>query len=114
MSILLFIAALGLAVLSGRVTLIMVRGGMVPEIHNQPLWRGVLGALILPCQIALVVWCFATFPWYFSILGILIIAMLAGLLVTGDNWVALFRTQPAIDVLAIVPTVVLWWKYYPF
>ena len=112
MGIILFIFCLCIAVLSGRITLILAR-----EHHDfryNALWRTALGALVLPSQIALVVWAFSTMQWYWAIVMILTIATLAGLPVTKNNLAAFYKLQPAIDITAIATTIILWEFFYPY
>ena len=113
MQIYLFVLAFALAILSGRVVLVMVRGGMFSAVHNEPLWRGFLGALVLPCQIALIVWCFAQYPWYYAILGLVTIIMMAGLMVTNATLAPLHSLSPLINLITIACTISLWWYFYP-
>ena len=106
-----YLVALGMAVLSGRITLIGARGGML---EASTAARAVVGALVLPCQIALIVWAFSAMAWYWAVVSILGLAFGVGLLVTRSAWAALLQAQPVIDLGAIAATIGLWYWFYPY
>ena len=80
----------------------------------------ILSALGLPCQIALVVWAFAAYPWNWRPIGLLFFVVVFPL-VTGSLGAGIGRSalstiitgRPILDVVFIAGTVTLWWKFFP-
>jgi len=78
--------------------------------------------LNLPSMIALLVWAFLSFPWYYVVAGVFgfltVGAFAAGAILTPilrshDNIANLIRYRIFLDFLLLVGTLMLWWRYYP-
>ena len=112
MDIFLFLASFLLAVVSGRILIVGIRGG-IPADSGGPL-RVMLSYPILPCQIALAVWAFAALPWYWALASLVGLALATGPIVSQGLFPSLFEVKPGIDAFAIAGTVALWLAFFPF
>ncbi|WP_294120639.1 hypothetical protein [Sphingomonas sp.] len=110
-SYLLFAVAMLVQVIAGRTELIAMRG----YIRDR---RGIIGNLISIgsgiCFFALVIWGFASLPWYTALLTMLGSAIACGFIVGRQSFVFWYGARTLVDLVSLALTVFLWKSYWPF
>lgn len=111
-SLILFLTALSIGLLSGYITRITARGtGGRPELHNQHSIRLFLGALATAALIGNIVWGLAYLPWWITPLAFLAISLFIVPRVIGtrmERYGLLYRGQAALDGIQILLVLYLW------
>lgn len=95
----------GLSVMAGRVTLIVMRGGLADQETGLRHWGAVLA---FPAQVAIIVWIFVYLPWYFAAGSVLLGLFFFGAVVNRANLGAFYVAQPALNAVSIAGSVILW------
>src|SRR5665648_633860 len=104
MFLFLLFTALTLGIISVRARLMGANGGVVPSTRL----RSVVSTLAAFLTVALVVWAFRTFVWYWPLIAFLIANLVIIALVAWGAWPALCRAVPLIDVMVVVLDLALW------
>ena len=105
-----FIAAMILATLTARVTLV----GMRVRVGQVPPERAALGAASTIILFSLLVWGLAALDWYWPVIAFMIGSIIAGFAVTRRAWPTLFTFQPVLDIATIAAGLYLWIGHWPF
>ena len=109
MLLFLFFIALTLGIISVRARLMGANGGVVPSTQLRSL-TSTLAAFL---AVAIVMWAFLTFVWYWPLAAFLIANLVIIALVSNGAWPALCRAVPAIDVAVVVLNLALWIGHWP-
>ena len=106
----LFFAAVTLGIISIRARLMGADGGVVPSTTPRLMFSTLTAFL----TIAVIVWAFLAFAWYWPLIVLLFANFTIIALVSNGAWPILCRCVPAIDVAVTVLGLVLWIGYWPF
>ncbi len=100
------IILLMLSINSGRITLMVARGGSLSSVHPA---RATLSTIAgLPCQIVLAIWMFLHMPWYIAFGLIVVVVFAGGMLVNRRTLLAAWSFQPGLDLIVIAGSAALW------
>jgi hypothetical protein len=110
MLLFLFFVALTLGIISVRARLMGAKGGVVPSTRLHT-FASTLAALL---TVAIVVWAFLTFVWYWPLVAFLIANIVIIATVSNGAWPALCRAVPAIDGAVVILDLALWIGHWPF
>jgi hypothetical protein len=90
------------AVWSGRVVLLMARGGFFAEFSaRQDLLATTMGVFILPAQIALLIIGFLVFQWWVWLIILAIILLPISALVGRNSFPFFLQIKTVLDLIAI-------------
>ena len=106
----LFAIALTLGIISVRARLMGANGGVVPSTRV----RSCVSTFAAFLTVAIVVWAFLTFVWYWPLIAFLIANLVIVALVSNGAWPTLCRAVPAIDAVLVVLDLALWIGHWPF
>ena len=88
--------------------------------YRVPFSCEMLSALGLLCQVALMVWAFAAYPWYVALIGLLFFSVVFSFALVyvvpnigRPGLDVLVAARPVLDVAFIAGTITLWWKFFP-
>lgn len=105
-----FSVFLVIGILSGRVSLVGARRG----IQHRNVFRAFIAALATFVSLSLIVWGFATLPWYWPLAIFLIASFCSGLVITRRNWPTWFSIAAILDAIAAAGGLYLWIWHWPF
>lgn len=95
----------GISVISGRVTLAMMRRGRTGHETGFRLWAEILA---FPAQVALIVWLFVYLNWYWAVGAIVLGLFLFGAAVNRNNLEAFYEAQPFLNGFVVFCTIMVW------
>lgn len=103
-----------LSAISGRITLMQVRGGIQRPLNAVNAVGDVIGTVAGLCFWALIIWLFGTISWYIALPGVLIVGFAGGLVVNHSTMGFFFSIERILDLLVVLLTMWLWYQFWPF
>jgi hypothetical protein len=93
----LYLLTIIVGMVSSRAIFIAARGGVLP----QTIVRGAIGLLCTISTVALLIWGFFNFEWYWPLVAFGLGVIASAVLVTGSTWTIFYATQLFIDVAVV-------------
>ena len=107
----LFVVAMLAQVIVGRTQLLAARGYIR---DTSGIFASLVGIVAGIAFFALVVWGFASLPWYFVLPTTLAMGAVSGFIVDLKSFPLWYRTRTVVDLIAVALTGFLWLTYWPF
>lgn len=106
----LYVGVFVIGLLSSRVTLVGMRGGM----QSSNLFLAVLGGVATIFLFSLFVWGFVALAWFWPLIGFAAGTVVSGLAVTRANFPFWHTISPFLDTATVVGGTYLWFWNWPF
>lgn len=100
--------------ISGRVTLLAVRGGVSRPLNASNFVRDIVGLFAGLCFWALVLWGFSSLDWYVALPIAVVTGSAAGVIANPPRWEFFYRFEPVTNLLTLGVTGWLWATHWPY
>lgn len=105
-----YVPALLIGLMASRLSLVGSQRGL----YQYNIGTSLIGVLASALTLTMLVWGFASLPWYWPVGTFLLGSWLANLVITNKNFHVWYAFSPLPDILVIVGGLHFWMWYWPF